>query len=252
MKSKIIIWIILIIMLVMFGVSGCMNTQIDKTAYENAILTFLQEKYGEDFTVITMYQEFSGDTGALIRATCKGTTAEETFTVRCYLDEEVTAQKLQINGQMHSVEDSYAEVLCQSQLMRELPECSEESCIIKCRVDFYNRQPTMDEYAQGLEACLRNEELRAYIKVYILSDGCAQAQDAYGKVEELVEQYAPDTGYIYFAILETFDPAYANQVYAENKNDFGNYLAQQDYADQLWFTLYEAERGLQSRKSVKG
>lgn len=228
-----------------------MNTQVDQAAYENAILSYLQDKYEEKFTIKAIYQEFAGDTGALIRAICMSEKYADEFTVRCYLDASVTPQTLQISGQEHSIEDSYAAVLCQKQLMQKMPVCSPEGCVVKCRVEFYNRQPTVDEYAQGLEACIRNEALRAYIKIYILSDGSAQAQDAYSKAEKLVEQYAPNTGYIYFAVLEYFDAAHAEQVYADNQHDFGNFLAQKDYADQLWFTSFMIETGLQARKVVK-
>ena len=251
-KHCLICCLLLAFALVFFGACKDMITQLDKTRYENAILSYLQDKYQEGFTIESIYQEFSGDTGSVVRATCKAVDNSETFTVHCYLDKTITPHTMLVNGQAHSVEDTYTEVLCQKRLMQSLAGNLGDHCVVKCNVDFYNRQPTSDEYAQGIEACMKNAELCAYIKVYIMSDGNTDAQAVYSAAEKLVEQYAPDTGYIYFAVPKTFDAVYAGQVYAEHYNDFGNFLTQNDYAATIWFTLYESEAGLQSRQLVKG
>lgn len=229
-----------------------MDTRVNHSTYSDAVMTYLSNKYHEDFTVETVYQEFSGDTGNLVRLQCKGTKSGEIFTVRCYLDPQTTPQLLNIDGKAHSIEDNYAEMLCQNQLMLLLPASEDADYVVKCKVDFYGRQPTMEEYSQGLSACLKNEELRAYVKIYILSNGSKSAQALYKDMEQLVSEWDPNTAYVYFVIPESFDAVVAEQMYANNRDNFGNYLANEARVEQLWFTLYETASGLSARKLIKG
>ena len=229
-----------------------MDARVNHSAYSDAVIAYLSEKYHEDFTVETVCQEFSGDTGNLVRLQCKGTKSDEIFTVRCYLDSKITPQLLKIDGKDYSVEDNYAEMLCQNQLMQLLPVCEDVEYVLKCKVDFYGRQPTTEEFFQGLRTCLKKEELRAYVKIYIISNGNAEAQTLYRDIEQLISECDPNTAYVYFAIPEIYDAVVAEQIYANNREDFGNYLANKADVKQLWFTLYETDSGLSGRKLIKG
>lgn len=245
-------WITILSVILCFGVCGCMDTRVNHSAYSDAVIAYLSDKYHEDFTVEALYQEFSGDTGNLIRLQCKGTKSDETFTVRCYLDSQITPQLLKIDGKDHAIEDNYAEMLCQNQLVLLLPTSEDADYVVKCKVDFYGRQPTIEEYSQGLSACLKNEDLRAYVKIYILSNGNKSAQALYKDVEQLVSEWAPNTAYVYFAIPEIYDAVVVEQMYANNRDNFGNYLSNEADVKQLWFTLYETASGLSARKLIKG
>ena len=229
-----------------------MNTQTDKIAYEQAILSYLQDKYQETFEIKAMYQEFTGNAGVLIRATCVNKKYADEFSVRCYFDSSAAEKTLLIKEHQYSIEDSYMQILFQNQLMQVLPQLSDKHSVIMCRVEFYNRQPTADEYADGLEACLRNEKLRAYVKIYILSDGNGQAPEMYAKAEKLLQQYAPDTGYVYYVVLKSFLAEQVKQWYLEHLHNWGYFIMEQLQSEQRCFSVFKIETGLQSRNIVKG
>ena len=245
--------ILLITILIIMAVSGCMNENIDRTAYEQAILRFLEQKYSDKFEIHDLYQEFEGNNGMIIRALSKGSSYTDMFTVNCYLDSTVTDEAVEIEGRNHSIEDGYSEVIFQNQLMALLDQSNNaHEVIVKCRVDFHGRKPSSEQFARGIDYCIQCEDLDSHIMFYILSDDNDTARDLQIKAENIVAQYMPCVGYIYYAVQSQFDENEIVQQYIANQFDFGNYLTSSELADKVEFTLYKKESGFRARQIVKG
>lgn len=242
---------ILLIVAIIASMCGCMIKNIDEEAYSDAIISYLKEKYNADFEVNELYQEFEGNTGMKVRALCSQTGSSELFSVYCYFDSSMSAEKIDIDGKEYSIVDSYAEVLCQNALVAEIDLLTSESCLVKCKVSFNSAQPSREDLLAGLASCLQNQKLDPYIKIYILTDKHFSVEEIQAATESLIVDHAPCTGYIYIAYFDEFDTNKILEIYKENQNDFGNYLSNTDFADRVDFILYDKDAGLQKKQTIK-
>ena len=230
-----------------------MDTNLNEAAYKDAILSFLKNKYNEQFEIIELYLEFNGDIGLAVRALCKSSAYTDTFLSYCYFDPSMTDEKVKIDENEYSLDDEYSEVVLQNKLLLLVDQAYQydESIFVGCKVGFLGRYPSADELNKGMEFCLHNDELRAHVKFYILTSGSSKAKELQGKVEDFIVHHRPYKGYVYYAVSSKFNKADIVQEYFENQHDFGNYLTSSNLADTVEFTLYKIDAGLQERRIVK-
>ena len=228
-----------------------MNKNLDAAAYKEAIISFLQEKYNDKFNIINLYQEFDGDTGMKVRALCSKTGSSDRFSVYCYLDSAIADEKIYIDGNNHSIVDFYTEVLYQNALLSEINVATSADSLVRSKVSFYLEQPSTTDVANGMDFCLQKQDLDACAKFYILVSRNTCASEIQSAVENVLNLHRPCTGYIYIAYFDEFDKDAVLSVYEENQNDFGNYLANTDFADRVEFVLYKNDTGLQEKRTIR-
>lgn len=224
------------------------KNDLKKEDVAKELAAFLAEKYQCTFTIQEAYQEVDGNSGKYIRALCRSEAYEDTFTAYCYESDEDRADLLHIDGKAYYVEDKYAEVLLQNLLLDRLGDYSEDSMFVRCKVNFVSDQPDAQIALEDPKSCIA--ETKAYIRIYIITgeEDPSQMQD---RAEALLKEFNPYTGYVYAATKAPFNLTQINEVYASNQHDFGNYLTNEDWADRVVFSLYNAKNGLQERKVVK-
>lgn len=191
------------------------------------ILTYLADKFQEEFEIKAMYQEFDGKNGIYVRAMCCEKDSDVEFAVYCTENTEESESKTYI------IEDKYAEIILQNKIMAELSSCASENVFCACKIDL-QQEDSMEN---------------AYVKIYIVTDG-TPADALRKQAEHLLEAYSPYTGYIYYAEKNAFVLDDIQGTYAENQHDFGNFLVNNDFADRVEFTLY-SKNALQNTKVVK-
>ena len=228
-----------------------MNANLNKESYETEILSFLQGKYDEEFEIVKLYQEFEGDSGMMVRALCRGAKYDDEFLVCCYLDSTIANELIEIDGNKHSIEDSYSEVILQNQFLNLVTYEENLNVIIKCNVDFYGRNPSSEEIQTGMY-CLKEEELNAYLKVYIITDNVETTRKVQEDIEKLLIKYEPCNGYLYHAEKNKFNKDEIEKIFRENQHDFGNFLSSSDFANKVEFSLYRKEEGLKERQIIRG
>lgn len=244
--------LILMMILISIGVCGCMDRELNVLEYRKEILTHLEIKYDSEFEIIKTYQEFDGNTGVCVRASCKSMEYEDVFTVYCYLDSSMADEKCIIEGKEHGISDNYTKILYQNQILEEIDEINNNNYIIKCKIDFLVVSPTIEEYANGIEYCLQNEDFDPYLKFYIVTQSSTDVSKLRDKIDNVLKKYNPCSGYIYHAFIDEFDYDEAIAVYKENQHDFGNYLSLSDFADRVEFVLYKSNVGFKESKIIKG
>jgi len=236
---------------VVIGACGCMKKNIDGNVYKNAIISYLEEKYHEEFTVMKLYQEFEGNSGMAVRALCAKEENKDYFTVYCYLDSTVSDEIIIIDGNEHSIVDSYTEVLFQNAILDEVDVLECGGCFVRCKVSFNAGQPSKSDIASGINFCLQKQKLDPYVKLYVIVQCDTSTEKIESKLKEILNKYEPCTGYIYLVYMEEYDENEIKKVYEEKQNDFGNYLANTDYADIVEFILYKCDTGMQDKQYIK-
>lgn len=228
-----------------------MKKNIDGAVYEEKIISFLEQKYNKKFTVIKLYQEFEGNSGMSIRALCSEKEKEEQFTVYCYFDSTIATEKITIDGNEHSIVDSYAEVIYQNLLLEEVNTLGFDDCVIKCKVDFNAEQPLADDVASGMDFCLQKQELDPYVKFYVIAEYSSSTETVQAQIEEVIKRHMPSTGYIYLAFSKEYNKDQVLRLYEENQNDFGNYLTNTDFANRVEFILYNNDIGMNDKEIIR-
>ena len=228
-----------------------MNKNIDVAAYKDAIILFLQEKYNDNFDVVSLYQEFDGNTGMKVRALCSKAGSRDQFSVYCYFDSSTANEKIYIDGNEHSIVDSYAEVLYQNALLSEINIAASVDSLVRCKVSFNSEQPSKSNMVDGMDFCLQNQEFDPYVKFYIFVSRNSSASEVQSAVEDVLNLHRPCTGYIYIAYFDEFSKDAVLGVYKEHQNDFGNYLTNTAFAEHVEFVLYKNDTGLQDKQTIR-
>lgn len=228
-----------------------MNLNINPIVYRDAILSFLQEKYEEEFVVLKLFQEFEGQTGMAVRALCAPKSSDDRFSVYCYFDAEIADEKIVIDNHTHSVSDAYIGIQLQNRLLEELSDANLSKCIVKCRVTF-DPQPAQvacaDEKAASI---LQNAAYDPSVSFYVISERGTPTDEVQRCILNILNTYKPCTGYVYLAQLDVYTPDSILSTYTEKQHDFGNYLANTDFANQVDFLLYKNDTGAQTKKVIK-
>lgn len=246
MKKK---WLICIVlsMLMMLGVCGCMDKGKD---YKKVTDAYLKEKYAEEFEMVKLSREFSGDVGTYIRAVYLSKRYDEKFTVYCYQATSRDEDTVVMDGEKYKVSDNYAEVLFQNEYAERLKEQISDATIVKCRIIFDNYSLSKEDVDKGLEYCLNNEQFDSHAKIYVIADSEKNTEEFISKVKNVVLPYKGYMQYLYLGFVDEIDEKAFQEQYLENINSFGDYLIESELVDRVEYVGFTRKDGI-VRESVE-
>lgn len=240
---------ILLVITLFTGVCGCMGEKSSGSANIEAVILYLNEKYDGQFSIISAVEEFDGYSGKSERYLCNSLQYPDTFSTIIYYDSTYGEDIINIGDNEFGIEDDFAEVVFENEILNSINLSN--NATVKCNIDFHLKHPSKAEFESGLENCLNNEELLAYVKFYILSDEITSTTEDYSAVENWISQNKPYTAYIYTAVGLELSGNEIDSLYLENKYNFGNFLTESETFKYVDFTLYEIEEGFSNKKIVK-
>ncbi len=143
-----------------------------RTASAKSIFSeYLEEKYGEHFTIIRALKEYHSDRGICYRVKAKSDRFDDPFVMFAYpYPNEYSKYVLEVNGEAYEMQDEYPEVIFQNQYLDKLRPLTGELPLMKCRIEFEGSVYTLAEVATGMKSCLRNPMHPAWVTVYLLTD----------------------------------------------------------------------------------
>lgn len=227
-----------------------MDDFINAEKCREAVLTYLQEKYNDTFSVVRGYQEFDGRNGLYLRLICcSATYKDEEFIAMCYAEEARSDVRVSIEGKIFALADEYAQVLIQNEVLQQLPHA--ENAVVRCRVRFPIDQPTPADLLLGAAHCLGSAVQGASLTIFIVAKDNPAVQALRAAAEDLTVQYAPYAGYICLAEKSEFDEAEIRLAYTAHQHNFDDFLVKSDFADRLAVTLYKAKTRTLNRRMIK-
>ena len=258
------ILIICLIITIMAGAGGCMNT--DKIAtgstdnYTNSerdiliqesVVSYLNEKYNESFEIIKFAVEFSGEHGDFIRAVCSTATDDEKCVVYGYSDICETDASVDMNGKTYYLTDDYANVILQRGYAETIKKALNEDVMIKCQLFIPDHMLTDEEFASGLE-CLGNPDLRAQAYIYVFVDGKYTNGKLRENIEKILIQHKAFKQYLYVIYQSGTSYQEWENIYYDNYSSFERYLNYDCEADFIEFSSFSLEEGYKGHEIVRG
>lgn len=247
MKKNIVLFLIITLVI---GLCGCISGKNTMSRNDEAIITYLNEKYGEQFSILSGVMEFDGHSGKMERYLCKSDKYQDTFSTIIYYNSDYGAEVISVGNKEFGVEDTFAEVVFENEILNNF-ETDKKDVIIKCNIDFQLKQPDKAEFEEGLNSCLQNNDLLAYVKFYILSSEENPSSEEYNTIKNWVSTNKPYTAYIYTAHTSEQAKNEIDSIYSDNKENFGNFLADSENFQYVDFSLYEEENGFSNKKVIK-
>lgn len=173
------------------------------TVYVKSIFSeYLEERYGEPFTIVKAFKEYHSNRGICYRVTAKSNRFDEPFVMYAYpYPNENSRNILEVKGKKYEMEDYYPEVIFQNQYLDELRPLIGELPLMKCRIEFEGSCITLDEMQAGMEACLQKPHL-SWVTVYLLTDEKESITPEYIQaIERQMQAYNSYSYELYIGIL---------------------------------------------------
>lgn len=261
------ILIICMIITIMSGAGGCMNTdKITNSSTDNynntnserdiliqeSVLGYLNEKYNETFEIIKFGVEFSGEHGDFIRAVCSTATDEEKCVVYGYSDIPETDASVDMDGKTYYLTDDYANIILQREYAESIKESLGEDVMIKCQLFFPDHMITDEELTSGLKACLENPALNAQAFIYVFVNDKYTDAELRENAEKYINQYKAYKQYLYMVYQSDFSYREWEDLYYSNYSSFERYLNYDCEADFIEFSSFSLEEGYKGHEIVKG
>lgn len=248
MKKRLIAAITAVLMIISMGVSGCMNKE---DAMETAILSYLEDKYGERFALDRLAREFNGKNGIYYRAVFYSENHPEKGVLYCYEEGQGTGAETVLNGRTYLVKDNYANIVLQDQYAAAIQAELGDGVLVKCRLKTPNHVITQEQFSDGVRACLENLELDPHVYIVVLADASMKDSDLKEKAEAFVGGYNVYRQYLYIGYQTQIDFAEWERRYQENYSEFEKFLVNKSNAEYVTFSAFYVDEGLVDTFVVK-
>ena len=246
-KIKVLIVVILLIFI--------MIVFIVKFSYElknkKAIANYLNEKYGDNFTVIK-----SGNVSNILGlmtgewnkyAIVKCDSYDNLIYVMCSPNIGEKDDKIYIDGKLHAIREEYAEIVFENQIENELEKKINNEFFLKCEVQFSNYYINNDEYKKGLKYCLEDKSIYSHVTIYAIARDESQMSEIRSVIEDYCSEYNAHRQNLYFAIAPSIDEKTIMEHYDEN---FDSHLKMCDEIYKIDYTLLKRDEGITRRERL--
>lgn len=240
--------LLLISILIMIGVCGCMSVTQD---YKETIQIYLKEKYGCNFEVMQVAEEFNGHDGSYLRAICRSETNEETFEVFCFLDEKKNGDKITIGEDEYTILDDYVDIIFMNELKAKIEKQIGTEAFLRCQVTFSDHFVTEDEYKAGLQACLDNADLYSHVTVYVVVKDETNLDVLRENIESVCLNYNAYRQYLYFAVAPNADIVELQKHFENDEDTFDQHMNECSLIEKVYFSLIRRDEGITKRSVEK-
>ena len=243
--------LVLAIILIMMGVCGCMNEEKD---FQTPVLAYLNEKYGCDFNVQSVFNEKE-----CVRLVCESAeNPGELFRAECYLaDGEKTGDSISVDGEEYLIYEKYSDIVFAKQMEQELKQAIRDDVFVRCKIlcnhsvnEYYGT--TREQYEAGMKFCLEQSDVYSYVSAYIVMGADADLD----KIQAAAEAYALDCNahaqYLCYAVMPELMEDVAAQHYEENKDSFVAHMGICELILQMESVELERNNGIIGRIIEKG
>ena len=224
--------------------------KISKEDYIDLITNQLADKYGEKFFVKEIYRAFDGANGAYIKAICNNDDTDD-FLVFCYRVADDEDAGIQIKDEKYIVVDEYPSAAFQKEFTSLLGEYDESNVYVDSVVSFDGRLPLDDEFKNGMEYCFANDELRAFVVVYVFSRDNQVGSDLVEKAKNLLNHYQPYIADVYHIVSDDSDFDAIKELYRQNKYDFVYFIKSDKVSAHIEAIPYNCNEGLSDKVIIK-
>lgn len=212
--------------------------------YEEIFANYLQEKYGEPFTVKKAIKEFRGDRGVIFRVIARSDRFSDTFVMYGYPDPAQDADVLTVDGEDYEMWDTYPEVIFQNQYLDELRLVAGDVPLLKCQVKFENQFITKDEMAKGMKECLEAPKKFAFVKVYLIAEPETVTPEYQQAIEQQMLTYNPFSQELYLGTLETQPEISLEKTYRDHEYKFEDYMVDSENLSRVTYTSMDKDQGI--------
>ena len=248
MKLARLVPLVIIVILIISGASGCISNE---TNCAIAIQAFLTEKYECEFSVHKAVNAFCGNNGSYIYAVCECTsTPGSTFEVYCYPNNgSQQGETVTIAGKSYVIFDKYPEVFFSNQMAKELTTLlGDQAILVNCQIRFdstssLHYEMAKDAFADGLKSCLDSERWLSYVMVYVVTQNDDILEDLRVQTKEYCLNYNAYRQYIYVAVAAPHQID-VQQHYRDFSGEFSEHMKACDLVHKICFVGMKRDEGV--------
>ena len=228
-----------------------MNEEKD---FQTPVLAYLNEKYGCDFNVQSVFNEKE-----CVRLVCESAeNPGELFRAECYLaDGEKTGDSISVDGEEYLIYEKYSDIVFAKQMEQELKQAIRDDVFVRCEIlcnhsvnEYYGT--TREQFEAGMKSCLEQPDVYSYISAYIIMGADADMERIQAAAEAYALNFNAHAQYLCFAVMPKLMEDVAAQHYEENKDSFVAHMGICEMILPMDSIRLKKDQGVVSRLVEKG
>ena len=228
-----------------------MNEEKD---FQTPVLAYLNEKYGCDFNVQSVFNEKE-----CVRLVCESAeNPGELFRAECYLaDGEKTGDSISVDGEEYLIYEKYSDIVFAKQMEQELKQAIRDDVFVRCEIlcnhsvnEYYGT--TREQFEAGMKSCLEQPDVYSYISAYIIMGADADMERIQAAAEAYALNFNAHAQYMCFAVMPKLMEDVAAQHYEENKDSFVAHMGICEMILPMDSIRLKKDQGVVSRLVEKG